>query len=155
MKTQVVFFINKRKFSAILTRIFTGCYCYHVGFVNSDYLYDMSWMRRRAKWNPQQNTDYVIFDSPVDIPEEYFIDQILNNNTHYGFKDYAMFLFRPFQKLLQTTRNDNKGVICSEMVNKDLIKHGWKSPFHVNSHPPSPCDLLKHFCNKYEMKEKL
>ena len=150
-QTKIVFLTNKRNRSGILTKFFTGCYAYHSGFlVPSGYFYDMYYMRRRVKWpyKPYHESSAIMFDSPVEIPEEYFVHKILEGVDHYSMMDYALFALRPLFHLFgKSTRNYN-GLICSEQVNFDLIAHGWKSPWPIKAAPPSPCDLLKHFSKR-------
>lgn len=126
----------------------TGCYSYHCGFLMQDtqMFYDMFWMRRRKPWASVMNQPnhagsvFKIIDSPVEIPEQYLIDRILNNNTHYGVIDYIRFGFRWAYHLVGKTTPNANGTICSEMINEDLIAHHWHV---VYKEVPSPCDLIK------------
>lgn len=153
MNTKVVLFLNKSLIRSKMCNILTGCYAYHTGFLIEDtnMFYDMYWMRRRREWHTiTSNKEYKfeIYDAPVEIPETYLINQILDSgNVVYGVKDYAKFVVRPIYHVLgKSTRNSN-GIICSEMVELDLIAHGWNSPLRtmLSCEPPSPCDLWKFF----------
>lgn len=137
---RIVFFKNKPLFK-FLSRIFTGCKYHHIGFIKNGYLYDMNWMRRRVEWEPEKFGAHYIMDAPVDIPEHYFYNKILNNNPSYGFADYFLFLVRPILKRFRIIPHNKDGIICSEMVNDDLVLHGWHSPFRSRKAPPSPCDI--------------
>jgi hypothetical protein len=148
LNTKIVFFLNTKSFKGWLMKAVTGCYSYHCGFLMQDTqtFYDMFWMRRRQRWMDVVNAPnhagsvFKIIDSPVEIPEQYLIDQILDANTHYGVIDYIRFGFRWAYHLVGKATPNAKGLICSEMVNYDLILHHW----HVTyKEVPSPCDLIK------------
>lgn len=140
----IVFLSNKNTLSGKLTHFFTGCYTYHVGIVLNGKFYDMYWMRRRRKWFQLYKNDQMIcYESPVNINQEVLDKKILDDNDHCDVWDRVMFGIRPiFHFFGQSTRN-NKGIICSEQVNNDLIDAGWESPWSKKDTPPSPCDLLR------------
>lgn len=146
MNTKVVFFMKPKSFKGWLMKTFTGCYSYHCGFLMEDtqWFYDMFWMRRRIPWDQvvTGHADSVlkVFDSPVEIEEKYFVDQILNHNTHYGIFDYAKFAFRWIYHLFGKATPNEDGLICSEMVSNDLRVHRWSVTY---KEVPSPCDLIK------------
>jgi len=154
---KIVFVINRRIFNGKLTRLFTGCYCYHVGILIDDKFYDVSPFtgRRVKKYEPihYKHDQHVIFDAPVDIIEYFLIDQIDNYNVHYGFLDYVLYLIKPLKRIFPTMKLFNPhGLICSEQVNNDMIDSKWTSPWHKDEHPPSPCEMLKYFSNRYTHK---
>lgn len=147
MNTKIIVFSNKKKLAGILCNIFTGGPEHHIGFMINDNIYDMFLMRRKTKldhWKRRGQFIY-IFDSPVEISEEYFVNKILNDNVEYGFLDYIAFTYRWFFKiLLKKKLKDKSGLICSEMVNEDLIDNGFVTKFKKNDFPPSPHDMLKY-----------
>lgn len=159
MEAQIVFVINKRIFNGKLTRLFTGCYCYHVGILIDGNFYDTAPFkgRRVNKYTPQHYKDdeHVIFDLPINIKEEMLIDKILNRNVHYGYLDYFLFLFKPLTRIFPKFKLMNPhGEICSEQVNNDLFESGMRTPWHPSDHPPSPCTMLQYFLNKYTPVKK-
>jgi len=108
--------------------------------------------RRISLYEPThyKHDQHVIFDAPVDVREWILKDKIKHYNVHYGFFDYVLYLFKPIKRIFPTFKMFNPhGLICSEQVNVDLIDDHWNSPWHKNEHPPSPCEMLKHFSNKY------
>lgn len=146
---QIVVFMRRDTFFARLCRVFTGCYAYHVAFLvqagegGHDWIYEMNWMRRRRISTPRENVTAYVFPAPVAIYEQYLIDQLKNRASHYGFADYLGFMWRPVAYLFKRTVPNGKGEICSEMVNIDLIEHGFESPWPIEGPPPSPCDWFK------------
>lgn len=149
---QIVFVLNQRRFSGVLTHLFTGCYCYHVGIRIGDNFYDMKWKRRQRKWKPTYypNDHYIIFDSPVILDEKILIEKMIGEKDHYGFMDYLLFVIRPISKIFKIPLKNQDGLICSEQVNNDLIESGWKSPWKRKNHPPSPCEMLRYFKSKQQ-----
>jgi len=150
MKTEIVFVINKRIINGKLTRFFTGCYCYHVGILIDDKFYDVSPFtgRRVGKYEPTHYKDdeHIIFDSPVEINETLLIDKLENHNKLYGFIDYLFYLLKPIKRIFPNFKLFNPyGVICSEQVNNDIIDSNFVTPWPKNEHPPSPCEMLRHF----------
>ena len=152
MSAKIVFIINKRKLFGILTRIFTGCYCYHCGILINNYFYDVSLIRRRTKWTPESYPDakVIVFDSPVEIDENILIEKILDKNTIYGLFNYLLYGIKPIARFFKIPIKNMGGIICSSQVNEDLIDSGWKSPWPIEKHPPSPCVLLSYFINRYK-----
>lgn len=156
METKIVFVINKRIINGKLTKFFTGCYCYHIGILINGKFYDVSPFkgRRVQDYKPENYKDdyHIIFDSPVEISEAELIHKMEEHNKPYGFIDYIMFLFRPLNRIFPNFKMFNPyGVICSEQVNQDLYDAGWYgTPWNVKYHPPSPCEMLDYFLNKYK-----
>jgi hypothetical protein len=146
--TKIVFFLEDKGIYGFLTRLFTGCSAGHIGFLceGSGWCYDMFLMRRRRKWPVADNRKLAIFESPVEVPEQYLIDKILDSGSeYYGFIDFLLFALRPFYRLVGRPVRNHDGIICSEMVNNDLIENGWASNWPKTSAPPSPCHLLRYF----------
>ena len=146
--TKIVFFLEDKGIYGFLTRRFTGCSAGHVGFLcpDSGWFYDMYLMRRRRKWPVGDTRKVVAFDAPVQVPEQYLIDKILDSGSeYYGFVDFLLFALRPLYRLLGRPVRNHNGIICSEMVNDDLIENGWPSFWQETSAPPSPCDLFRYF----------
>jgi hypothetical protein len=148
MNTKIVFFLHPGSFKGWLMKVATGCYSYHCGVLMQDtqMFYDMFWMRRRRPWEEvvnqtnHQGSVFKIIDSPVEIGEDYLISSILDNNTHYGIKDYALFALRWAYHLIGKPTKNAQGMICSEMVYYDLLVHKWGESF---KEVPSPCDLIR------------
>ena len=138
---KIAFMFSETKFCAKLTKFFTGCYCYHVAFVDEqhDVMYDMNLIRRKRRWSAyKKGKDIALVDAPVNVTVDYLEEQLLVDCNRYGVLDYILFALRPFYHLVgKSTRNAN-GVICSEMVHNDLRAHGWNVHFRE---VPSPCDL--------------
>ena len=134
---KIAFIYNKIPY-ALLTKIFTGSTCYHVGFTDGVRFWDMHLIRRRRLW-PQYPEKYVILaDCPVDVSAEYLDHRLDTDDATYGWRDYLLFMLRPFYHLVgKSTRNAN-GTICSEMVADDLAANGWHVQF---GEVPSPADL--------------
>jgi len=154
MDTKIVFIVNKRKFFGILTRIFTGCHCYHCGILIGDNFYDVSWRRRRSEWSPESypNAKVIVFDSPIEIDEKILINKMMSSKETYGILNYFLYAIKPFFRALKIPMWNMGGIICSEQVNEDLIDAGWHSPWEKKRHPPSPCKMLSYFANHYNYK---
>lgn len=144
IKLAVIF--NENKLSGRLTRLFTGCYAYHVAWVDEEAgkMWDMHFARRRRKWpHYDDDTQVLLFDAPGDITKEYLEEQLETNNDFYGWRDYILFGLRPFFHLFGKSTRNVGGVICSEMVNNDIWICGGSTPWSPLDPPPSPCDLFR------------
>lgn len=138
MRLVVVF--NTKSLPGKLTKLFTGCYAYHVGWADDAYFYDMYLIRQRRLW-PCYAADQILeFDFP-DVTREYLEQKLSTDENTYGFKDYLLFLLRPLFHLFGASTPNAGGVICSEMANIDLRACGVKTPWSLWDGPPSPCDL--------------
>ena len=136
--------LNTDRWNAPLYHFFTGCYAYHTGFVDleSGFMYDMNLLRRRRIWMEYASRRNVeVYASPVAISREYLEAQLDSDTNRYGYWDYALFALRPLYHLFGKVTRNQKGVICSEMVNADLRAHGCKTPWPLEDGPPSPCDI--------------
>lgn len=158
-KVKIFISFNSDKLSGKLTKFFTGCYAYHVGFAvpESKAIYDMNLLFRKIPLKEQYVGDKMfLFDLPpgVNITEQDLQDEInrgvadlCDNGSMlknlYGFVDYLAYGFRWVYHLFGKSTPNFQGVICSEKVNDLLIKHGWDSPFKYEV--PSPCDFAKYF----------
>jgi hypothetical protein len=133
---KVVLFYDKEPQST-LCKWFTGSRAYHVGFTDGVWLWDMSWMRRRRLWSDKKAGSVVMVDCPVDVSFGFLDTKLFTDDNHYGFLDYASFLFR---RIATRLRFNGKGLICSEMVANDLKENGWLPPawFPI---VPSPADI--------------
>jgi hypothetical protein len=145
--TKIAIFYSKKNLFGIMCRLFTGSFAYHVGIIHGEYLYEIHMLLGRRRIlikdiDPRKRANMRLFDSPVEISQEYLDREVLNANKIYGFVDYFLFGFRWIPGLRNRLRDTN-GVICSEMVNDDLIAHGWESPWRDGTPPPSPSDLYK------------
>ena len=132
-------FIYGKQPSSLLTKLFTGSECYHVGFTDGARFWDMNLIRRRRLWPGLYPESHVrLADCPVDVTAEYLEHRLDTDEATYGWKDYLLFALRPLYHLFgQSTRNAG-GVICSEMVYNDLKANGWTATFEE---VPSPADL--------------
>lgn len=145
---KLVFVYNKDKLSGRLTKIFTGSYCYHVGFLddeakflggNGKIFYDMDLLRRKRMWYGLYNPlNVVIIDCPARITTSYLEMKLTSDDQSYGFLDYLLFALRPIYHLFGKSTRNASGLICSEMVYNDLRENDWKVEF---SEVPSPADL--------------
>lgn len=134
-----VAFIYGKKPSSVLTRLFTGSTCYHVGFTDGDRFWDMHWIRRRRVWKGRYPKERVILvPAPVAITRAYLEHQLETDEELYGFRDYALFALRWLYHLVGKSTRNADGVICSEMVANDLVANGWAHRF---AEVPSPADL--------------
>ena len=143
---KIAFIFNSDAIFGKLAKIFTGCYAYHVVFLDEEAgtFYDMHFKRRRGNWSTYSaNKEVVILPVPSSctISREFLEGKLTNDNSSYGFTDYVLFGIRPLFHLFGKSTRNAKGVICSEMVNNDLVDCGWKWGFSKEEHPPSPCDL--------------
>lgn len=157
----VAFIFSNTNWEGKLCNLFTGCYCYHVGFVTDDkkWMYELNILRRRVSWEgryPEENVMLV----PCPVKEEWLLDDIANYNGHifdpgswYGLANYLMFAVRPIYRVLGKQPKNFKGEICSQWVNEALIAAGVNTGFDKNAAPPSPCDLLKFYTPSCSLPE--
>jgi hypothetical protein len=164
MSNNVKIFIafNKDSISGKLTKLFTGCTAYHIGFIvpDSGYIYDMNLLFRRVKITEEKAQHIGDTIKLIDLPqgviltEEDLIERVFSGvedlcdngsmlKNLYGFIDYIMYGFRWAYHLFGKSTPNFGGEICSEVVNNLLIDHGWSSPFIKEV--PSPCDFVKYF----------
>lgn len=149
------FIVRKDYFPSKLTKLFTGCYCYHVGFhdIETDTFYDMNFTKRARKNITQRyKPEHIIHvDCPVEITVEDLQNDIIYNNTLYGLFDYLLFSVRWLYHLFGQSTPNAGGLICSEWCNDLLVEHGWtESPFSPDEEVPSPCDLLSALVPEYK-----
>ena len=139
---RIAFIFNRRKFSGWLTRLWTGCYCYHVAFVDErdGVMYDMNLLRRKRAWPHYPPTNVVLVDTPVAMSREFLEGKLLSDENRYGVLDYCYFILRPALHLFGRLARDLPGTICSEMIYEDLRECGWTYEF---PEVPSPCDLYR------------
>ena len=138
---KIAFIYSTTKLSGLLTKLFTGSYCYHVVWVDEsrDRMVDMNLLRRQRLWSNYSNgKEVVMVESPVEVTWEFLEDRLLNDNATYGWRDYLLFALRPFYHLIGKSTRNVGGVICSEMVYNDLVANGWNQQF---DEVPSPADL--------------
>lgn len=140
-----VFVYNKFP-SSLLTMIATGSTCYHVGFADDDYFWDMNLIRRRRLWPEYKAAHTVItVPCPVEVTREYLDRKLDTDESTYGICDYLLFALRPIYHLLGKSTRNRKGEICSEMVYDDLVKNGWWVRFEE---VPSPADFERTILKK-------
>lgn len=143
LPVKIALIYSEKKLSGILTKIFTGSYCYHVGWVDSDTdsFYDMHLIRRRRSWSEYSNEKTVrIANSPIAITRDFLEYKLSTDKATYGWKDYLLFALRPLFHLVGKSTVNAGGVICSEMIYNDLRECGWYRHF---PEVPSPADLEK------------
>lgn len=162
MKT--VYFFNTHGSDGYLTKLFTGCYCIHVG--HWDPITDICW--DQDEWSKSYYlkklwSDYTIVyntydlelnlaystptilavDAPVPITPEWLDQRRLTTVYGYGKLDYYSFALRPIYHLFKKKVPGHKGEICSEKVYNDY-KNFSDGAFDLGfTEVPSPCDLLK------------
>lgn len=144
---KLIVFFNAHKISGILTKIFTGCYAYHVGWLDEEHdkIYDMFLLRRRRIWSEvrSQGGTILLFSSPeFDLVTRDYLEKKLESDENiYGWIDYLCFAIRPFYHLFGCSTRNANGVICSEMVNDDIWECGGTTPWDPKDEPPSPCNI--------------
>jgi len=140
---KLAFAINDKKLAGKLTKFWTGCYAYHVFWHDDEHMWDMHLIRRRRLWpHYGPETTVVAFDVPA-VTREFLEHQLSTDAATYGWRDYLLFGLRPLYHLLGRSTRNVGGVICSEMVNNDLLACGVATPWAQDAPPPSPCDLLR------------
>lgn len=142
---QLAIFYNQHSWMGKLTKIFTGSYAYHAGWIceAEDKFYDMHLIRRRRIWSKERiDREYRLYDFPFVTYNYLEMMNDIDINT-YGFIDYILFAVRPVYHLFGKSTRNMHGVICSEMCNWDLIRCGYTTPFSATTEPPSPADLEK------------
>jgi hypothetical protein len=144
MKLAVILGNPKKNLMSRMTSIFTKCPAYHVAWVDleENLMYDMSWLRRRRVWPQYIDQEVVLYDFPI-VTKEYLEHKLSTDNSDYGFVDFVLFALRPIYHLFGKSTRNASGVICSEMVNNDIIACGGTTPFDPVNAPPSPCDIYK------------
>jgi hypothetical protein len=150
-KIQIVIIINEKKLSGRLTKFWTGCYAYHAAFVDldNDRMYDMNLLRRRRIWSEYAaKKEYFLFDAPGNVTREYLEGMLDTDENRYGVFDYMLFAIRPLYHLFGYNTRNAGGVICSEMVNNDVLACGGSTPWRAVSQPPSPCDWYRFLMNE-------
>ncbi len=143
MKLAIIF--NQHKLSGRLTKFWTGCYAYHVAWVDeaSGKMWDMNLIRRRRAW-PHYDADQVLlFDAPENVTAAYLERRLETDDNTYGWQDYVMFALRPLFHLFGKSTPNAGGEICSEMVNDDIWVTGGSTPWPPDGPPPSPCDFYR------------
>jgi len=142
MKLAVI--LNQHKLSGRLTKIATGCYAYHVAWVDEETssMYDMHLIRRCRPWPHYPEAQVVLFDVP-QVTREYLEYKNRTDDSTYGFIDYCLFAIRPLFHLFGKSTRNAGGIICSEMVNNDMRLAGIETPWEVTDEPPSPCDIYR------------
>lgn len=149
--------VNENNMWGKLTKFFTGCYAYHIGFAvpDSDAIYDMSFLFRKRKLSGTYDPDRIVFfDLPegVSITERELEEEVFEGVRRlchgdikasiYGYFDYLAFGFRKIYHLFGKSTPNFGGQICSEKVESMLEAKGWTSSF---VEVPSPCDFVNYF----------
>lgn len=131
-----------RKFSALLTKLWTGSTAYHCGFVDHEdgTFFDMNLLPRKIAW-PRYHPPVkwvVLYDVPgiTRADCEAFMKE--DGMQTYGVLDYILFGLRPLFHLLGRSTRNARGLICSEMCALWLQRVGYG----IATDPvPSPGDL--------------
>ena len=94
MKLAIIF--NTKRLSSQLTKLFTGCYAYHVAWVDveNNVMYDMNLLRRRRPW-PYYTHKYAqvrIYEVPGNVTREFLENKLTSDESHYGYIDYLLFI---------------------------------------------------------------
>jgi len=140
--TKLVFISNKHTWQGILTKLFTGDYIYHCGWLVDDMFYDMHLLRRRRSWPRYEDATKYIVEFP-QVTKEYLESRLTEDESVYGILDYLLFGLRPIYHFFGVSTRNNGGVICSEMCSNDLSECNVTNPFRASREPPSPVDLYK------------
>ena len=143
MKIAIIVGNPKKNFLSKLTSIFTQCAAYHAGFLDEEtgMFYDMYWLRRRRKW-PRYDEQQVILFSEDNVTREYLEEKLSTDDSEYGFLDYLSFALKPIYHIFGKSTRNAGGLICSELIVRDIVACGGSTPFDPEGSPPSPCDLL-------------
>lgn len=151
MKIVVVVGDPNKNMMSRLTKIFTKCPAYHVGFLHeeSNMFYDMWWLRRRRVWPRYQDKTVFMFDAP-EVTQEYLEHKLSTDDSEYGVLDYLQFALKPLYHVFGLSTKNAGGMICSEMVNSDVWACGGTTPFDPEQSPPSPCELWAWLKNKVD-----
>jgi len=154
MKIAIIF--NAEKLSGKLTKFWTGCYAYHVAFVDeeSGRMYDMNLLRRRRLWPAYKPENYVLFEAPGNVTREYLEHMLDTDKNRYGVFDYCLFALRPLFHLFGKSTVNAGGVICSEMINIDVRACQGFTPWPLDAPPPSPCDWHRYLVNATPTKSR-
>jgi len=142
---RIAFISSRDKLSGKITRFFTGSYCYHVGFTDGIYFWDMHLLaRRRYWWGLYPTQSFRLVDTPVEVSAECLDDFMTRSNDVYSITDYLLFALRPIYHLFGKSTRNRDGMICSELVADVLIDNGWEVKF---DEVPSPADLERLLVN--------
>lgn len=154
MKLAIIF--NEDKLSGKLTWLFTGCHAYHTAWVDEEagMMYDMHWIRRRRLWPHYDEGEYLLYDFPM-VTREYLEQQLSTDESWYGVLDYLLFSLRGFYHLVAKSTRNAGGIICSEMINIDVLACGGTTPWPLTAGPPSPCDWYRWLTGKEKQQSSL
>ena len=108
---------------------------YHCAWLADDAMYDMNWTFRKIDRDHYAKKDVRLFDSPVDIPAEYF--ERLLGKRKYGTIDVAL------NPILTPLGINWSGTHCAESILDDL----WFNKYHDTpwipyGTPPTPHQML-------------
>jgi hypothetical protein len=139
-----VLIYSHTKLSGKLTKLFTGSFAYHCGFLDeaTDTFYDMHWIPRKISWSERGYKDYTLHHCPLTAKdcEKYMKQDSLK--IRYGWMDYILFALRPLYHLIGKSTRNADGWICSEMCNVWWWRKRHEgTPFDLDDAPPSPADF--------------
>ena len=107
---------------------------YHCVWITDSAMYDMNWNFRKIDLDHYGSRDVRVFDSPVDIPQDYF--EFMVGKRAYGTLDVAL------NPVLTSIGINAPGTHCAEAINDDLWFHGFRTPFIPYGPPPTPHQML-------------
>jgi hypothetical protein len=108
-----VAFIYNHGISSVLTKIFTGSGCYHVGFTDGAHFWDMNLIRRRRVWLGLYDRANVRFaECPVDVSRDYLESRLETDDATYGWRDYMLFALRPLYHLFGRSTRRTSSQSC-------------------------------------------
>lgn len=140
---KLVLVSNKHRIAGKLTKLFTGEYIYHAGWLSDEGMfYDMNLLSRRRQWPRYTDAELFLFDFP-EVTTEYLEHQLTTDESTYGVWDYLLFALRPIYHLFGKSTVNVNGQICSEKCANDLRNNGVKLPWKATDPPPSPADLFR------------
>lgn len=142
MVTQIIAICDKTRFSAKIqawaaNKFGSGSHPempYHFAWLKDGRMFDMNTTFREIPADYYKNRHCIYFDSPVDIPIEYF--EMMVGKRKYGYIDVV------FYPILQALGLNWLGTHCSEAVNDDLWFHSYRTPFLPYGAAPDPTKML-------------
>jgi len=142
MVTKIVAICDKNKWSAKIQALGEDWFGegshpampYHFAWLKDGRMFDMNWKFREIPTDHYKNRDCKYFNSPVDIPIEYF--EMMVDRRKYGTLNVLLY------PILQPLNFNLPGAHCSEAINDDLWFHGYRTPFFPYGAPPDPAAML-------------
>lgn len=155
MKLAIIF--NHDKILGKLTKYFTGCYAFHVAWVDleTDTVYDTNLYRRKRSWSGLYKEDqFLLFDVPK-VKRDYLEYRLNFDLSSCTLLDLIQFYSRRVYHLLGISTYNIGGVTSADMCNTDIWECGGSTPFDLDKTPPSPCDLFNWLRSRDASENKL